>query len=63
MTTGQWGRILFDVMSHTVAGDFGIGDHGQEGIDTFLDQYQCQRMCETLQMEIKDGSEGGAGDE
>ncbi|KAJ7842097.1 hypothetical protein B0H14DRAFT_2359794 [Mycena olivaceomarginata] len=36
----QKSSILFDLMSHTLTGDSGAGDHGDKGIQTFVDQFQ-----------------------
>ncbi|PSR87381.1 hypothetical protein PHLCEN_2v5198 [Hermanssonia centrifuga] len=44
------GQILFDIMMHTPDGKSGVGDHGQEGIDIFLEQHQCQQFCHELQL-------------
>lgn len=31
--------------------DSGVGDHGEKGIQSFLDQHECQEMCEGLEMQ------------
>ncbi|KAH9943743.1 kinase-like domain-containing protein [Amylocystis lapponica] len=46
----QQGYILFDTMTHTLDGSSGVGDCGQEGIDTFKAQHVCQDICNTLQL-------------
>ncbi|KAJ6484890.1 kinase-like domain-containing protein, partial [Mycena sanguinolenta] len=43
--------ILFDLMSHTVPGNSGAGDHGEEGIQTFVNQHQCGQRCGQLGFE------------
>ncbi|KAF8075915.1 kinase-like domain-containing protein [Lyophyllum atratum] len=42
------GVVLYDLMSHSVIGDSGIGDHGKVGMKSFLDQHKCNFMCESL---------------
>ncbi|KAJ7239857.1 kinase-like domain-containing protein [Mycena rebaudengoi] len=44
----QKSSILFDLMSHTMTGDSGAGDHGDKGIQTFVDQHQCGQRCNQL---------------
>ncbi|KAJ7867106.1 kinase-like domain-containing protein, partial [Mycena leptocephala] len=34
-------QVLFDLTTHTSSGDSGVGDHGQDGIDTFVEQHVC----------------------
>ncbi|KAF9071919.1 kinase-like domain-containing protein, partial [Rhodocollybia butyracea] len=41
-------NVLFDVMSHTITGDSGLGDFGQEGIQAFIDQHCCDKKCQEL---------------
>ncbi|KAJ7109627.1 kinase-like domain-containing protein [Mycena crocata] len=36
---GQGIEVLFDVMTHTLNGASGVGDHGKPGIQTFLDKH------------------------
>ncbi|KAJ7924823.1 hypothetical protein B0H13DRAFT_1560874, partial [Mycena leptocephala] len=43
--------VLFNLMSNTLDGTSGAGDHGEQGIKTFLDQHQCVQKC--AQMELK----------
>ncbi|KAJ6502090.1 kinase-like domain-containing protein, partial [Mycena sanguinolenta] len=43
--------VLFDLMSHTVPGNSGAGDHGDEGIQTFVKQHQCGQRCGQLGFE------------
>ncbi|KAH7889504.1 kinase-like domain-containing protein [Phlebopus sp. FC_14] len=42
---GRDGIVLFDVMTHTDAGHSGIGDHGKEGITSFIRQHKCDYIC------------------
>ncbi|KAK7014633.1 hypothetical protein R3P38DRAFT_2544890, partial [Favolaschia claudopus] len=42
--------ILFDLMSHTATGGSGAGDHGEKGIQTFLDQHECVQKCALLSL-------------
>ncbi|KAF8181715.1 kinase-like domain-containing protein, partial [Mycena galopus ATCC 62051] len=39
---------LFDLTTHTSSGDSGVGDHGQDGIQTFVEQHVCTSRCESL---------------
>ncbi|KAJ7167782.1 kinase-like domain-containing protein [Mycena filopes] len=43
--------ILFDLMSHTLTGDSGAGDHGDKGIQTLVDQHECGQRCIQLGLE------------
>lgn len=45
---GQDGIILFDTMTHTLQGNSGIGDFGQDGIDTFIRDHTCGEICQRL---------------
>ncbi|KAL0945668.1 hypothetical protein HGRIS_014820 [Hohenbuehelia grisea] len=45
---GEDGLVLFDVMTHTLNGDSGIGDCERDGIQTFLDDHQCLDLCMQL---------------
>ncbi|KAJ7789671.1 kinase-like domain-containing protein, partial [Mycena olivaceomarginata] len=38
---GEGVQVLFDVMTHTLNGSSGVGDHGQPGINTFLKKHEC----------------------
>ncbi|KAJ7794898.1 kinase-like domain-containing protein [Mycena olivaceomarginata] len=40
--------ILFDPMTHTPAGDSGIGDFGVEGIRSFIQDHHCGDICRSL---------------
>ncbi|KAF7333428.1 Kinase-like protein [Mycena venus] len=62
--------VLFDLMSHTLDGKSGAGDHGKEGIKTFVDQHDCVQKCtlmglkalsESEEEEEEDASDGGDG--
>ncbi|KAJ7842538.1 hypothetical protein B0H14DRAFT_2171904, partial [Mycena olivaceomarginata] len=38
--------VLFDLMSHTLKGRvLGGGDHGEDGIKTFVDRHECDQRC------------------
>ncbi|KAJ7478049.1 hypothetical protein B0H11DRAFT_2424682 [Mycena galericulata] len=47
---GNSGWILFDVMTHTLDGTSGVGDHGEDGIQAILSDHICERMCCGLDM-------------
>ncbi|KAJ7798266.1 hypothetical protein B0H14DRAFT_2388818, partial [Mycena olivaceomarginata] len=49
--------ILFDLMSHTQSGDSGAGDHGEDGIQSFVVQYKCGQRC--IQMGLEKLGETG----
>ncbi|KAJ6449992.1 kinase-like domain-containing protein [Mycena sanguinolenta] len=53
--------VLFDLMSHTLDGPCstsGAGDHGVQGIKTFLDQHQCVQKCAQMGLKaLKDSEE------
>ncbi|KAJ3969764.1 hypothetical protein EV361DRAFT_963860 [Lentinula raphanica] len=44
--------VLFDVMCHTMVGDSGVGDHGLEGIKTFVGTHICEKKCRDLGLEV-----------
>ncbi|KAJ7478877.1 hypothetical protein B0H11DRAFT_2280972 [Mycena galericulata] len=44
-------RILFDLMSHTHSGDSGAGDHGEDGIQSFVVQHKCGQRCIQMGLE------------
>ncbi|KAK6971448.1 kinase-like protein, partial [Favolaschia claudopus] len=57
-------NVLFDVMMHTTNGASGVGDHGQEGIDHFVDSHECVERCAGLKLSregFKKGLELGDG--
>ncbi|KAJ7495783.1 kinase-like domain-containing protein [Mycena galericulata] len=43
--------ILFDLMSHTHSGDSGAGDHGEDGIQSFVVQHKCGQRCIQMGLE------------
>lgn len=45
---GKDTMVLFDVMTHSPAGDTGIGDFGPDGIASFLDDHRCGSICQGL---------------
>ncbi|KAK7034990.1 kinase-like domain-containing protein [Favolaschia claudopus] len=45
------GLVLFDPMTHTVAGNSGIGDFGLEGINSFLRDHSCGDVCNRLALD------------
>ncbi|KAK6988538.1 hypothetical protein R3P38DRAFT_278137 [Favolaschia claudopus] len=38
-------------MSHTANRESGVGDHGDVGIKTFVDQHECVQKCVALNLE------------
>ncbi|KAJ7089460.1 hypothetical protein C8R44DRAFT_751465 [Mycena epipterygia] len=40
--------VLFDPMTHTPAGDSGIGDFGPKGIQSFIHDHKCGDVCRSL---------------
>ncbi|KAI1781872.1 kinase-like domain-containing protein [Ganoderma leucocontextum] len=46
-----YGRVLFDPMTHSLSGNTGVGDHGLEGLGTFIDDHQCTSICSQLDLE------------
>ncbi|KAJ7474554.1 kinase-like domain-containing protein [Mycena galericulata] len=45
---GEPVHVLFDIMTHTIDGSSGVGDHGETGISTFLAQHACVNRCKNL---------------
>ncbi|KAJ7434452.1 hypothetical protein B0H11DRAFT_1938660 [Mycena galericulata] len=45
---GKDGLVLFDLMTHTLDGDSGVGDFGIEGIKTFTKDHECNEICRGL---------------
>ncbi|KAF8125226.1 kinase-like domain-containing protein, partial [Mycena galopus ATCC 62051] len=44
--------VLFDLMLHTITGQvLGGGDHGEDGIQTFVDQHECGERCAQMGLE------------
>ncbi|KAJ6510988.1 kinase-like domain-containing protein [Mycena sanguinolenta] len=48
--SGDAVQILFDIMTHTLDGSSGVGDHGQAGILAFLAKHQCRKRCSNLRL-------------
>ncbi|KAJ7133796.1 kinase-like domain-containing protein [Mycena filopes] len=48
--SGNAVSVLFDVMTHTIPQDSGVGDHGAAGIDSILNGHTCNIMCEALEL-------------
>ncbi|TFK18176.1 hypothetical protein FA15DRAFT_710110 [Coprinopsis marcescibilis] len=44
------GTVLFDPMTCTRTQGSGIGNHGPNGIQTFVEQHQCRELCDTLDL-------------
>ncbi|KAJ7652423.1 kinase-like domain-containing protein [Mycena polygramma] len=42
------GTVLFDPMTHTVAGNSGLGDHGAPGIRDTIQSHECNAICNAL---------------
>ncbi|KAJ6580234.1 kinase-like domain-containing protein, partial [Mycena sp. CBHHK59/15] len=53
---GEGIQVLFDVMTHTLDGSSGVGDHGEPGIKTFLEKHECVNRCKYLRLS-RDGFE------
>ncbi|KAF9470206.1 hypothetical protein BDN70DRAFT_939932 [Pholiota conissans] len=54
--------VLFDIMTHSKDGNTGIGDFGQDGIKSFLQDHTCGKICQGLglhekQLEKDEGSD------
>ncbi|KAJ7186348.1 kinase-like domain-containing protein, partial [Mycena pura] len=47
---GEGIQVLFDVMTRTLDGSSGVGDHGRSGIDTFLEKHECVNRCTDLRL-------------
>ncbi|KAJ7431817.1 kinase-like domain-containing protein, partial [Mycena galericulata] len=45
---GKDGLVLFDLMTHTLDSDSGVGDFGIEGIKTFVKDHECNEICRGL---------------
>ncbi|KAJ7488724.1 hypothetical protein B0H11DRAFT_1912874 [Mycena galericulata] len=56
---GEAVQVLFDVMTHTLDGSGGVGDHGKTGIKTFLEKHDCGNRCNRLGLS-RDGFESGS---
>ncbi|KAJ7363724.1 kinase-like domain-containing protein [Mycena albidolilacea] len=44
-------QVMFDLTTHIIKGDSGVGDHGQKGLDMFVEQHQCNNRCMGLGLE------------
>lgn len=44
---------------HQSLSDSGVGDYGQNGIDSFIEQHECQQMCLGLAMEDTSSDDEG----
>ncbi|KZV59394.1 hypothetical protein PENSPDRAFT_695182 [Peniophora sp. CONT] len=46
-------EVFFDPMVHTSSTTdvSGVGDHGKEGIEEFVDQHVCGLICKVLELE------------
>ncbi|KZT31172.1 hypothetical protein SISSUDRAFT_1068008 [Sistotremastrum suecicum HHB10207 ss-3] len=55
-------EIIFDIMTHTPNMTSGVGDRGEEGIEAFLAQHQCQDLCRDLGLQLLncEDDEGGS---
>ncbi|KAJ6474519.1 kinase-like domain-containing protein [Mycena vulgaris] len=47
---GEGIQVLFDVMSHTLDGSSGVGDHAIPGVNTFLQKHECGNRCRNLHL-------------
>ncbi|KIO17725.1 hypothetical protein M407DRAFT_84669, partial [Tulasnella calospora MUT 4182] len=45
--------VLFDPMTHSISGDSGPGDHGFEGVQSFIKTHRCSEHCKRLQLAAK----------
>ncbi|KAF8573695.1 hypothetical protein K439DRAFT_1624887 [Ramaria rubella] len=52
-------EVLFDPMTHSLTGDTSLGDFGQEGIDIFLSQHQCNWICTAMELDTLQPHEPG----
>ncbi|KAK6984680.1 kinase-like domain-containing protein, partial [Favolaschia claudopus] len=56
--------ILFDLMSHTIDGNSGAGDHGEAGIKSFVNQHKCVQKCAQMGLDsLKEPEEQSEADE
>ncbi|KAJ7573523.1 hypothetical protein C8J56DRAFT_903326 [Mycena floridula] len=44
-------NVLFDIMTHTINEDSGVGDFGPDGIAIFVDLHECVDHCRGLRLE------------
>ncbi|KAJ7755610.1 kinase-like domain-containing protein, partial [Mycena maculata] len=54
LSSNAMGIIIFDMMTHTPAGDSGVGDHGPKGIEKWCDQHDCNVFCKMLELGVGD---------
>ncbi|KAJ7289625.1 kinase-like domain-containing protein, partial [Mycena rebaudengoi] len=46
--------VLFDPMTHTVKGQSGAGDHGEDGIKDAIESHLCNSFCKALDLSDQD---------
>ncbi|KAF8510167.1 kinase-like domain-containing protein, partial [Gautieria morchelliformis] len=44
-------EIFFDPMTHSPTEDTGLVEYGQRGIDAFISQHRCNKICEEMMLE------------
>ncbi|KAJ7737273.1 kinase-like domain-containing protein, partial [Mycena maculata] len=54
LSSNAMGIIIFDMMTHTPAGDSGVEDHGPKGIEKWCDQHDCNVFCRMLELGVGD---------
>ncbi|KAJ7797992.1 hypothetical protein B0H14DRAFT_2618364 [Mycena olivaceomarginata] len=47
---GEGVQVLFEIMTHTLNGLSGVGDHGKSGITCFLKKHECGNRCHNLRL-------------
>ncbi|KAJ7806639.1 hypothetical protein B0H14DRAFT_3152843 [Mycena olivaceomarginata] len=47
---GEGVQVLFDIMTRTLNGLSGVGDHGKSGITGFLKKHECGNRCYNLRL-------------
>ncbi|KAF5340536.1 hypothetical protein D9758_015821 [Tetrapyrgos nigripes] len=52
------GQVLFDIMTHTRDGGSCPGDHGYTGLDEFIRNHKCNRICHGIGLERLTVSKG-----
>ncbi|KAF5347486.1 hypothetical protein D9758_015060 [Tetrapyrgos nigripes] len=52
------GQVLFDIMTHTRDGGSCPGDHGYTGLDEFIRNHKCNRICHGIGLEKLTVSKG-----
>ncbi|THU78811.1 kinase-like protein, partial [Dendrothele bispora CBS 962.96] len=48
MMNGSIGIVLFDPMTHSGAGDSGVGDEGPQAHELYATQHVCDEFCDDL---------------